>query len=92
MMRHTRIPAHQPNASRYTHLSACITEEEGCFTVEMSLSNHAKPNKGLKGEEIVDSIETASALLHAVANRYSIPQARIRIHVRMENAREGTQH
>jgi len=90
MMRDTRIPAQGPN--HFTHLAACITEEDGCFTVEMSLSHQAKPDKGLTGEEMVDSIETASALLHAVANKYSIPQARIKILVRMENAREGTQH
>jgi hypothetical protein len=90
IMRATRIPAQRPN--RFTHLSASITEEDGCFTVEMSLSNHAKPDKGFAGEEIVESIEMASALLHAVAKMYSIPQARIKIHVHMENAREGTHH
>jgi hypothetical protein len=90
MTRDTGIPAQRPNC--FTHMAACITEEDGGFTVEMSLSNQAKPGKGLAGEEIVDSLETASALLHAVAKKYSIPEARIKIRVRMENAREGTQH
>jgi len=83
-------PPERPDC--FTHLAACITEDDGGFTVEMSLSNQAKPGRGLTGEEIVDSIETASALLDAVAKKYSIPQARIKIRVRMENAREGTRH
>src|SRR5690242_16469142 len=90
MLRDRRIPPERPDC--FTHLAACITEDDGGFTVEMSLSNQAKPGKGLTGEEIVDSIETASALLDAVAKKYSIPQARIKIRVRMENAREGTRH
>jgi hypothetical protein len=90
MMRDTGIPAQRPDC--FTHLAAWITEEDGGFTVEMSLSNQAEPGKALMGEEIVDSIERASALLHAVAKKYSIPQAKIKIRVRMENAREATQH
>jgi hypothetical protein len=93
MVKYTRMPAQRrPSASRYTHLSACLSEEDGCFAVQVRLYDEAKPEKGVWGEEIAESIEAASAMLDELAAAYSIPQARIKIRVRMENAREGTRH
>ena len=92
-MRRTRIRTpRKPNAPRYTHLSALLSQEDGCFTVQIRLYDEASPNKGICGEEIADSIETASALLDTLAEAYAIPQHRIKIRVQMENAREGTRH
>ena len=92
-MRSTRIRTQRRReAPRYTHLSACVSQEDGCFTVQITLYDEAMPKKGIRGEEIADSIETASALLDALAKAYSIPQERIKIRVQMDNAREGTRH
>jgi len=92
-MKHTRMrPQRQPAGSRYTHLSACVSEEDGGFTVQVRLYDEAKPEKGVWGEENAESIEAASAMLDELAAAYSIPQARIKISVRMQNAREGTRH
>ena len=90
-MRYTRIRTQRrQSAPRYTHLSALVSH--GCFTVQIRLFDEATPNKGICGEEIADSIETASALLDTLAKAYSIPQHRIKIDVQMDNAREGTRH
>ncbi len=92
-MKRTRIVTQRrKDGARYTHLSALLSQEDGCFTLQIRLYDEATPNKGIRGEEIADSIETASALLDTLAKAYSIPQHRIRIRVHMENAREGTRH
>src|ERR1700756_5100399 len=80
------------DASRYTHLSACVTEDEDGFTVQVRLYHEAKPEDGAWGEEIADSFETASALLDALATRFSIPQACIKIRIRMHDLTNGTKH
>ncbi len=91
--RSTRTRAQSTSdASRFTHLSASVSEEDGGFTVQVKLYDEAKPEKGVWGEEIAESIEAASAMLDELAAAYSIPQARIKIQVRMANAREGTRH
>jgi hypothetical protein len=77
---------------RYTHLIAWVTEEEDGYLVEVRLHHEMKPANAAWGEEISDSIETASALLHALAAKFSIPQSRIDIRLRLENLRDGTQH
>ena len=61
--------------SRYTRLFACISEEEDCYTVQVRLSNETKPEDSAWGEEIVDSFETASELVAALAGEFSIVQA-----------------
>jgi hypothetical protein len=92
-MRDTRIRTRpRGNAPRYTHLSACVSQEDGCFTVQVRLYDEAQPKKGIWGEEIADSIETASALLKVLAEAYSIPQDRIKIRMQMDNASEATRH
>ena len=85
-------PQRRRDAPRYTHLSACLSQEDGGFTVQITLYDEAMPNKGIRGEEIADSIETASELLGALAKAYAIPQERIKIRMQMDNAREGTRH
>jgi len=77
---------------RSTHLAACVSEEEGGFTVQVRLYHQSKPENGAWGEEVADSFEIASAMLGDLAAAYSIPQTHITISVRMENAREGTRH
>ncbi len=92
-LRDTRIRRQRrQNGPRYTHLSALVSQEDGCFTVQIRLYDEARPNKSICGEEIADSIETASALLDTLAEAYSIPRHCIKIRVQMDNAREGTRH
>jgi hypothetical protein len=80
------------NEPRYTHLTAWLTEEEDGYVVQVRLHHAAKPANVAWGEEISDSLETASALLHTLAEKFSIPQARVDIRLRMENLQDGTRH
>jgi len=73
-------------------LAACVSEEDGSFTVQVRLSHEAEPENRAWGEEIADSFETASAMLDDLAAGYGIPQTHIEIILRMENARDGTRH
>jgi hypothetical protein len=92
-MKHPRTRARSKStASRFTHLSANVSEDDDGFTVQVKLYDEAKPEKGVWGEEIAESIEAASAMLDELAAAYSIPQACIKINVRMANVREGTRH
>jgi hypothetical protein len=79
-------------APRFTHLAACVSEEEGSFTVQVRLYHEAKPENRAWGEEVADSFETVSAMLGDLATAYSIPQTHVKISLLMENAREGTRH
>jgi len=88
---YTRMRA-QRRPPRFTHLAACVSEEEGGFTVQVRLYHQAKPKNRAWGEEVADSFETASAMLVDLAAAYSIPQSHITISVLMENARDGTRH
>jgi hypothetical protein len=78
--------------SRYTRLFACISEEEDGYAVQIRLSNETKPENSAWGEEIVDSFETASELVAALAGEFSIAQACIEIEIRMHNHKHGTRH
>jgi|SRR6266545_5489393 len=79
--------------SDYTHLFACISEEDGGYTVQIRLYNHrAGAENAAWGEEIADSLETASELVGAVAGEFSIPEAHIKIEIRMANLTDGTHH
>ena len=92
-MRYSRIRARRGSGpSRYTHLSACVSEEEDGFTVQVRLFNEAKPGHAACGEEVADSFETASALLDALAAAFAIPQEHVKIRIRMDNPADGTQH
>jgi hypothetical protein len=78
--------------SAYTHLFACISEEDGSFTVQVRLSNNARPGNAAWGEEVTDCFETASMLVAALAAEFSISTKNIKIQIRMNNSRESTRH
>jgi hypothetical protein len=79
-------------ASRYTHLFACISEDDGGYIVQVRLSSSVKPENTAWGEEIADSFETASMLVAALAAEFSIERERIKIEIRLENITQGTLH
>ena len=90
-MRYTRIDP-RSGLTRFTHLAACVSEEDGSFTVQVRLSHEAEPENRAWGEETADSFEAASAMLGDLAAIYSIPQTHIAITLRLENSRDGTRH
>jgi len=79
---------------RFTHLFARITEEDDGYVVQVRLHNDATPppEDTAWGEEVADSIETASEMIAALADKFSIPQGRITLELRMDNAAENTRH
>ena len=79
--------------ARFTNLFACISEEEeDSYTVQVRLYSQATPEDTAWGEEMADSLETASMLVAALAEEFSITQARIKIEIRMLDPRGGTRH
>jgi hypothetical protein len=80
--------------SRYTHLFACISEEEdnGGFTVQFRLYNNAKRDNTAWGEEIANCFETASMLVAALAAEFSIAPECIELEIRMYKSSDGTRH
>src|ERR1043166_2888646 len=90
-VRYPRIRARR-GLRRFTHLAACVSEEDGCFTVQVRLSDEAEPAARAWGEEIADSFEEASAMLGDLAAAYAIPQAHIEIILQLANSRDGTRH
>jgi hypothetical protein len=77
---------------RFTNLFACISEEEDSYSVQVRLFSQATPENTAWGEEMADSLETASMLVAALAAEFSITQARIKIEIRMLDPRGGTRH
>jgi hypothetical protein len=73
-------------------LTACVSEEEGGFAVQVRLHHQTKPENRAWGEEVADSFETASNMLGDLAAAFSIPQTHVTISLRMENARDSTRH
>jgi hypothetical protein len=80
------------NETRYTNLFACISEEEDSYTIQLRLYSQVSPENAAWGEEITDSLETASMLVSALAAEFSITQARIKIEIRMRDPKGGTRH
>ena len=87
----TRAHEHLPvfiesgsSETRYTNLFACISEEDDSYTVQVRLYNHGMPENTAWGEEMADSLETASMLVSALAAEFSIAQAGIKIEIRMQ--------
>ena len=76
----------------YTHLFACISEEEDGYTVRVRLHNQMKQRNGAHGEEIADTLETASMLIAALVAEFSIPQDCIEIEILMQKMADGTRH
>jgi hypothetical protein len=79
-------------AVRFTHLVACINQEEDGYTINVKLYNDTKPRNTAWGEEITDSVETASRLIGALAEQFSIPQSCIEIEMQMDDLKAGTRH
>ena len=79
-------------AERYTHLFACISEEDGGFIVQVRLYNELSLANAAWGEEIADSLETASMLVTVLAAEFSIPPERIKLELRMSDVTAATQH
>jgi hypothetical protein len=79
---------------RFTHLFARITEEDGGYVIQVRLHNDmvASSDEAAWGEEIADSIETASEMIAVLATRFSIPQDRITLEIRMEDVAGNTRH
>jgi len=79
---------------RFTHLFARITEEEDSYVVQVRLHNGVtvSPDAVAWGEEIAETIEAASAMIAGLATRFSIPEDRIILEVRMDNVSENTLH
>jgi len=77
---------------RYTHLFACISEEDDGYVVQLRLYNKVKPAHAAWGEELTDSFESASVLIAGVAAEHSIAQEMIEIEIRMETLIQGTRH
>jgi hypothetical protein len=77
---------------RYTHLFACISEEDDGYVVQLRLYNKVKPAHAAWGEELTDSFESASVLIAGVAAEHSIAQDMIEIEIRMETLIQGTRH
>jgi len=82
----------QARISRYTHLFACVSEEESGFTVDVKPYNDANPENTSWGEEIVDTFETASMLVAALADEFSIATERVELDIRMHRSTDGTRH
>jgi hypothetical protein len=78
--------------SHFTDLFASISEEDDGYAVQVRLYDQARPANAARAEEIADSVETASILVEALAAEFSIPQARIKIEIRMNNMTNGTRH
>jgi hypothetical protein len=82
----------ESSGARYTHLFACISEEDDGYVVQVRLYNKVKPAHAAWGEEITDSFETASVLIASLAAEHSIDQDMIEIDIRMETLTDGTRH
>lgn len=91
-MENGRLPQAFIARPDYTNLFACIIEEDHGFTIQVRLTHHVRPHQGAWGEEIADSFETASVLITALAEKFSIPRAGIRIEIRMQTIADGTRH
>lgn len=85
---------HFATTRQFTHLFARITEDDDGYIVQVRLHNDARPPpEGTAwGEEIADSIESASEMIAGLAAEYSIPQDRITLEIRMDNVGENTRH
>lgn len=79
---------------RFTHLSARITEEDDSYVVQVKLHNDAKSalEDTAWGEEIADSIESAAKMIALLAERFSIPQDRITLEIRLDDIAKSVRH
>jgi hypothetical protein len=75
----------------FTRLDAHITQEENLFTVTVRLLDH-RNGEGAWGEEIATSIDSASLMINAIAQKYSISQQHISVSIVMDRFKDGTFH
>jgi hypothetical protein len=76
----------------FTRLHAQITEENGAFSVSVTMHNHLKEDDKAWGIETAPSIEMASGMIGLLAEQFSIPQNCISINFVMDNFKDGTIH
>jgi hypothetical protein len=81
-----------PTEPVFTHLSARITQDDRAFTVSIRMYCSSWQQDRAWGEEIAPSIEIAGEMISGLAERYSIPQERITIHLVMTKMSDGTRH
>jgi len=87
----TFVRPREAKAGRYTHLSACISEDDGGFLLQVTLHDSTGEDAAW-GEEIADTFEQASEWLGALAAEFSISADRVEIELRMDNPKDGTRH
>ncbi len=85
-------PSATGHRQQFTHLFARITEEDGEYVVRVRLRHDAVPENTVWGEEVADSVESAAEMIAALAERFSIPQTRITLDIRMDDIAENTRH
>ncbi len=80
--------------SRFTHLFARIIEDDGGYVVQVRLDNRALGGgeDTAWGEEVADSVESASEMIGDLATRFSIPEDCITLEFRLDNIAENTRH
>ena len=81
-----------PIRPTFTRLDARITQEENVFTVTVRLFDHRKQGEGAWGEEIATSIDSASLMIDAIAQKYCISQKHISVSIVMDSFKDGTFH
>jgi len=88
------VPESAAVKSRFTDLFARITQEDDGYVVQIRLHNAATPQPGnaVWGEEIADSIESASEMVADLAAKFYIPQDHITLEIRMDDMAENTRH
>ena len=88
------VPESAGVKSRSTDLFARITQEDDGYVVQIRLHNAAtpQPRNAVWGEEMADSIESASEMVADLAAKFCIPQDRITLEIRMDHMAENTWH
>ena len=79
-------------AAAYTHLFACIIEDDDGFTVQVRLYNNQGAEDAAWGEEVADCIESAAELIAGLAARFMISPKRIEIEWRTADLTGTTRH
>jgi hypothetical protein len=81
-----------PGSPTFTRMDARILQEENVFTVTVRLFDHRRKGEAAWGEEITTSIDSASLMIDAIAQKYSISQKHISVSIVMDSFKDGTFH
>ena len=81
-----------PGSQTFTRLDARILQEENVFTVTVRLFDHRRQGEGAWGKEITTSIDSASLMIDAIAQKYSISQQHISVNIVMDSFKDETFH